>query len=285
MRAVWKTARNAVQAAPATRREEVPETTAIPAPADDSAVFLAAVAGVAPLPPDNRVQLAKAPARRIPPRPLRNTEQASATSQRRDESELPASWHSEGTVPRRQLPSDPDAAAFVQAMAGVAPLPEVNRVVLGKPPPPPRPQQFVADERAALHESLHGPIGLQDRLEGGDEPNYLRDGLANTVLRDLRRGRWVTQDEVDLHGLNRDEARHLLAGFLADCLLHGRRCVRVIHGKGHGSPQKLSILRQLVRGWLAQRQEVLAYCQAKPQDGGEGALLVLLRSAKKQGTA
>jgi len=257
----------------------------MPAPADDSAVFLAAVAGVAPLPPDNRVQLAKAPARRIPPRPLRNTEQASTTSQRRDESELPTSWHSEGTVPRRQLPSDPDAAAFVQAMAGVSPLPEVNRVVLGKLPPPPRPQQFVADERAALHESLHGPIGLQDRLEGGDEPNYLRDGLANTVLRDLRRGRWVTQDEVDLHGLNRDEARHLLASFLADCLLHGRRCVRVIHGKGHGSPQKLSILRQLVRGWLAQRQEVLAYCQAKPQDGGEGALLVLLRSAKKQGTA
>lgn len=149
------------------------------------------------------------------------------------------------------------------------------------PRPKPRPLQFLADEQAALQESLHGPIGLQDRLEGGDEAHYLRSGLANTVLRDLRRGRWVIQDEIDLHGLNRDEARHLLAGFLAHCLQQGKRCIRIVHGKGHGSPQKLSILRQLVRGWLAQRSEVLAYCQAKPQDGGEGALIALLRAPKR----
>ena len=81
--------------------------------------------------------------------------------------------------------------------------------------PAPRPLQHLADERAALHESLHGPITLQDRLEGGDEPSYLRSGLARSVLRDLRRGRWVIQEEIDLHGLNRDQARALLAGFLA----------------------------------------------------------------------
>jgi len=199
----------------------------------------------------------------------------------RHDNALPAHWHSEGNIPRAALPDDPEAAAFVMAMSGVQPLPAANRVVLGKPLPAPRPQQFAADERAALHESLHGPIGLQDRLEGGDEPHYLRPGLASGVLRDLRRGRWVIQDEVDLHGLNRDQARQLLAAFLADCLHHGRRCVRVIHGKGHGSPQKLSVLRQLVRGWLAQRDEVLAYCQAQPADGGEGALIALLRAPKK----
>lgn len=193
---------------------------------------------------------------------------------------LPAHWrtHSEGQLPPR--PTDPDQLAFLQAIAGVEPLPERNRVVHGNRPPPPKPLQHIADERAALHESLHGHIGLQDRLEGGDEPHYLRHGLANTVLRDLRRGRWVIQGELDLHGLNREEARHQLASFLAACLHAGKRCVRVIHGKGHGSPQKLSILRQLVRGWLAQRIEVLAYCQAKPADGGEGALIVLLRNQK-----
>ncbi|AXS81435.1 DNA mismatch repair protein MutS [Dechloromonas sp. HYN0024] len=165
-------------------------------------------------------------------------------------------------------------------MTGVQPLPPPNLVMHGTRPPPPRPLQHLADEQAALHESLHGPIGLQDRLEGGDEPHYLRHGLAQMVLRDLRRGRWVTQDETDLHGLNRDEARQQLATFLATCLHQGKRCVRVVHGKGLGSPQKTSILRQLVRGWLAQRQEVLAYCQAKPPDGGEGALIVLLRNQK-----
>nr|MBL8410406.1 Smr/MutS family protein [Dechloromonas sp.] len=177
---------------------------------------------------------------------------------------------------------DPDdLAAFRAAVADARPLPESGRVQLGSKPPPPRPLQHIADERAALHESLHGCIGLQDRLEGGDEPSYLRHGLAQTVLRDLRRGRWVVQDEIDLHGLNRDEARQMLAEFLARSLHHGRRCIRVVHGKGLRSPQKTSILRQLVRGWLAQREEVLAYCQAKPQDGGEGALIVLLRTQRR----
>lgn len=181
---------------------------------------------------------------------------------------------------------DPDdLAAFRAAVADAKPLPESGRVHHRIKPPAPRPLQHLADERAALHESLYGPITLQDRLEGGDEASYLRTGLAQNVLRDLRRGRWVIQDEVDLHGLNRDEARHLLASFLAASLHHGKRCVRVIHGKGLSSPQKISILRQLVRGWLMQRIEVLAYCQALPPDGGEGALILLLRSPKKQRAA
>ena len=170
-------------------------------------------------------------------------------------------------------------------MADAKPLPPTGRVHIDGPLPPPRPLQHLADEGAALNESLHASISLQDRLEGGDEPSYLRIGLAIGVLRDLRRGRWVVQDEIDLHGLNRDEARHLLATCMAESLHQGKRCIRVVHGKGLGSPQRISILRQLVRGWLMQRNEVLAYCQAKPQDGGEGALLVLLRSPKKQKAA
>lgn len=291
LRAAWKAARaqaaSQPPAAPAggSSPSGSRKTAEPPPPADDSAVFRAAVAGAVPLPPDNRVELVKARLRRLPPRRKSEVDEPIGTSRQASDDDLPAHWRAASPPLRTPQPSDPEAAALHIAMAGVQPLPAPNRAQLGAPLPPPRPKQFVADERAALRESLHGPIGLQDRLEGGDEPNYLRAGLPNTVLRDLRRNRWVIQDEIDLHGLNRDEARHLLAGFLADCLQHGRRCVRVIHGKGHGSPQKLSILRQLVRGWLAQRQEVLAYCQAKPQDGGEGALLVLLRSAKKQGTA
>ena len=147
--------------------------------------------------------------------------------------------------------------------------------------PPPRPLQRLADEQAALRESLHGPISLQDRLEGGDEPSYLRSGVANSVLRDLRRGRWAIQDEIDLHGLNREEARDHLAAFLTQSLKYGRRCVRIVHGKGHGSPGREAVLRRLVRGWLVQKNEILAYCQAKPQDGGEGAVIVLLRTQRK----
>lgn len=244
---------------------------------EDLAAFRAAVADTEPLPPDNRVQLPPAKPRRLV-RPTAEKEPAPPAAGKRRDQPWPAHWQLGEN--QRPAPADPEQAAFRAAMAGVQPLPSLNRAHLAAKAPPPTPRQFLADEQAALHESLHGRIALQDRLEGGDEPNYLREGLAVTVLRDLRRGRWVIQGEIDLHGLNRDEARHQLAGFLAHCIDHGQRCVRVIHGKGLGSPQKQSILRQLVRGWLAQRIEVLAYCQAKPHDGGEGALIVLLKAKK-----
>lgn len=280
LRAAWKgrpeSARTVSHAPAATRPPAAP-----PVKQDDAATFQAAIAGTQPLAADNRVQLGQPPSRRLPPRPSpKSSADSSISPLPTPDDGLPAHWHREGTLPPR-LPRDPDAAALAIAMHGVAPLPDCNRVALGTPPPAPRPRQFLEDERAALHESLHGQIGLQDRLEGGDEPQYLRQGLSANVLRDLRRGRWVIQAELDLHGLNRDDARQQLADFLVECLHDGRRCIRVIHGKGHGSPQKLSVLRQLVRGWLAQRQEILAYCQARPHDGGEGALIVLLRAAKK----
>ena len=261
-----------VAASPTPPRDTAPD----PGKADEGALFRQAVVGVQPLPDANRVILEKPPSRRVAAaRPL--AESLPGRPAPRDDA-LPARWQDDTRL--RRLPDDPEQAAFVLAMSGVEPLPDRNLAALDSPRPQPAPQQSLADRQAVLHESLHAPIALQDRLEGGDEAAYLRPGLAQTVLRDLRRGRWVVQDEIDLHGLNREQARHLIAGFLHTCLHQGKRCLRIVHGKGHGSPHKLSVLRQLVRGWLAQRHEVLAYCQAKPQDGGEGALLVLLRAPR-----
>lgn len=274
LRAVWR--QRAAAPAAASPAAPAPETAPDTGKADEGALFRQAVAGVRPLPDANRVILDQPPSRRVAaPRP--QTASHPGRPVPRDDA-LPAAWQDD-TRPRR-LPDDPEQAAFVLAMSGVEPLPDRNLAALDPPRPQPAPQQSLADRQAVLHESLHAPIALQDRLEGGDEAAYLRPGLAQTVLRDLRRGRWVVQDEIDLHGLNREQARHLIAGFLHTCLHQGKRCLRIVHGKGHGSPHKLSVLRQLVRGWLAQRHEVLAYCQAKPQDGGEGALLVLLRAPK-----
>jgi DNA-nicking Smr family endonuclease len=108
------------------------------------------------------------------------------------------------------------------------------------------------------------PLSFEDRLDTGDEAAYLRTGLPRRVLTDLRRGRWVVQGELDLHGLTRDEARASLARFIAPSLQQGRRCLRVIHGKGHGSPGRMPVLKHLSRGWLAQREDILAFCQARP---------------------
>lgn len=180
------------------------------------------------------------------------------------------------------LPADADlrdpAALFRSVVGDALPVGDRNRVELERPLPLPAPIKREADERAALHESLAAPLTFEDRLDMGDEAAFLRPGLPRRVLTDLRRGRWVLQGQIDLHGLTRDEARAALAHFLHDALAQGKRCIRVIHGKGHGSPGKVSILKQLSRGWLAQREEILCFCQAGPNDGGGGALLVLLRA-------
>ena len=93
----------------------------------------------------------------------------------------------------------------------------------------------------------------------------------------------MTQGELDLHGLTRDEAREALGQFLAVSLQQGRRCLRLIHGRGLRSPGREPVLKHLSKNWLAQREEILAFCQARPHDGGEGALLVLLRAGKASG--
>lgn len=175
---------------------------------------------------------------------------------------------------------DDDTALFRQAVRDVRPLPPHGRAARTEPKPPPRPRQSEADEQAVLQEALHGPLSVDDRLEMGVEAAFLREGLPRRVLADLRRGRWVVQEELDLHGLTREAAREALGQFMADALHRGHRCLRLIHGKGLGSPGQEPVLKHLARAWLARRDEILAFCQARPQDGGDGALLILLRAPR-----
>ncbi len=175
-------------------------------------------------------------------------------------------------------PTKEERALFREAVAGAKPI--VPDKVHHEPPPPPAvPLQHWRDEAEALAESL-SPAPLDLSLEGGDEPAFARPGLARTVLRDLRRGRWVVQDHLDLHGATRDEARLLLLDFLGTASRRGLRCVRVVHGKGLGSPGREPVLKGLVRNWLMNRAEVLAYCQARAAEGGAGAVVVLLKPVK-----
>jgi DNA-nicking Smr family endonuclease len=107
-------------------------------------------------------------------------------------------------------------------------------------------------------------------------------GVAADVLRRLRTGQWAVQGQVDLHGHTRDQAREALTQFLHHAGKQGWRCVRVVHGKGHGSPGRQPVLKGKVRNWLVQRQEVLAFAHARGPDGGAGALIVLLDSGRSR---
>ena len=113
-------------------------------------------------------------------------------------------------------------------------------------------------------------------VESGDELGYRRDGISESVLRRLRRGEYAIRDEIDLHGMTQDEARAALGAFLAEAMLHDRRCVRVIHGKGRGSGHRGPVLKSAVNRWLRRHAAVAAFCSARRNDGGTGALYVLL---------
>lgn len=144
--------------------------------------------------------------------------------------------------------------------------------------PKPIPQQFLRDEKQALADSLSDDYIPAHELESGEELLYLREGHAPDILSKLRRGFWVIQASIDLHGMVVEEARAYVADFLAGCRKRSIRCVRIVHGKGIGSKNREPVLKAKLRSWLMQKDEVIAYAQARPADGGSGAVIVLLKA-------
>jgi DNA-nicking Smr family endonuclease len=174
-----------------------------------------------------------------------------------------------------------EAGDFLGAMdeLGVAPLAPTERVEHAPRRLPPHAHSRARDDAAVLVESVSDEIDVDRLLDTDDALSYRRAGIGPDVLRRLRRGEWVIQAEIDLHGLRVDEARTASGSFLREAVKRGLRCVRVVHGKGLGSKDRTPVLKNKVRGWLMQRDEVIAFCQARPAEGGAGALVVLLRPA------
>jgi DNA-nicking Smr family endonuclease len=173
---------------------------------------------------------------------------------------------------------DRERRAFEIAIGPVKALKAAPRADLDRPLPVPEPRQTVLDEQAALVEAMSDEVDVESLLLTDDGLGFRRPGVHHDVLTRLRKGQWAIQDELDLHGLRRDEARDSLAVFIRQAEGRGLRCLRVVHGKGHGSPGKEPVLKGKVQRWLAQRREVIAFAQAAGPQGGAGALIVLLGS-------
>jgi DNA-nicking Smr family endonuclease len=168
--------------------------------------------------------------------------------------------------------------AFSHAVGPVRPIRVAPKAPSSRPLPRPEPLQRMLDEQAALREALSDEVDVESLLLTDDGLSYRRPDISIDVVNRLRRGQWAIQGQLDLHGLRRDEAREALGGFIRQAHQQGRRCVRVVHGKGHGSPGKMPVLKAKVQRWLAQRREVIAFAQAPGPQGGAGALVVLLGS-------
>jgi len=199
-----------------------------------------------------------------------------AQSQQKRERELEAQRREQAEQARREQ------ALFRHHVGAVQPIkdsgavdPSTLRPAALRPTPLPRSRW--QDEVEVLREALSDEFDVESLLDTDADLAYARPGVGPDVLRRLRRGEWTLQAEVDLHGLRRDAARERLGSFIREAARAGLRCVRVVHGKGLRSPGREPVLKHKVRSWLVQKNEVMAFVQARGPDGGAGALIVLLR--------
>ncbi len=145
-----------------------------------------------------------------------------------------------------------------------------------KPKPYPKLQAINIDEHLSNKQGLDvEQVGLEDSL------SFLAPGLQHNVLKKLRKGQFGLNAEIDLHGLNSNEAKKQLLNFLHDSAEDGNRCVHIVHGKGYRSADHHPVLKNDINLWLRQHKDVQAFCSAPPKHGGTGAVFVLLQLAKK----
>ncbi len=132
-----------------------------------------------------------------------------------------------------------------------------------------------ADQKQVLRESLL-PIADLGTLETGDELSFRRNGVPAHILRKLRSGGFMVSAEFDLHGMTAIEARAALREFIGMAVQRNYSCIRVIHGKGRRSGPRGPVLKNVVNLWLQQCDAVRAFGSARANDGGHGAVYVLL---------
>lgn len=169
---------------------------------------------------------------------------------------------------------------FSKCVGQVKPLVVAKKANLVLDLPPPIPAQKKRDEQAVLREALSDVWDTASLLDTDEALSFRRSGIGAEVVRKLRKGQWSVQKQLDLHNLRTEEARDALGQFIRESYKNGIRCVRVVHGKGLGSPGKVSVLKPKVQSWLIQKNQVLAFVQATPAQGGAGALVVLLQGGQ-----
>ncbi len=175
--------------------------------------------------------------------------------------------------------NEEDMALFRQAVGTVHPVRQ-DAVIARPEKPKPRPAQRIADERQVLRDMA---LGLSDPeiLETGDELYFKRGGVQDRLFLKLKRGQLKIEYELDLHGMTVATAKQALCHFFAKAKASNWRCIRIIHGKGRGSMHGIPVLKAKLNHWLRQRDEILAFCSARPIDGGTGAMYVLIKRNRR----
>lgn len=175
---------------------------------------------------------------------------------------------------------------IARTLGSVTPVRQPSTASHRLPRPAAVPLQTLRDRQNVLAESMgihaDDDDAISDEweaavlLSGDEQLRFAREHIPDDVLRKLHRGHWRVQAQLDLHNMQSDAAREAVSAFIRHSHRQGARCVRVIHGKGHGSEGGVPVLKQKVPRWLMQKKQVLAFVQAREADGGAGAVMVLL---------
>jgi DNA-nicking Smr family endonuclease len=179
-----------------------------------------------------------------------------------------------------RAPDDDEARLFQEEMADVAPSPRpaVDGRSATQPRSAPLPRMTEADEQRVPGEALSGLVPMYADVETGEELSYRRSGVAEKIVRKLKRGEFRIDASIDLHALTADGARAALEHFLAQAVHEGARVLHIVHGKGYRSKSGQGpVLKPLVGQWLRGYGKVLAFTSARPEQGGTGAVFVLLQ--------
>lgn len=170
-----------------------------------------------------------------------------------------------------------DRQLFRQAMRGVRRLhADAPRAGASRPRPRPLARFTRAERTAVLEESIGAMSPFDPVAETGDALLFRRAAISEAVFKQLRRGHYRVDAEIDLHGLTAAMVVPALRSFLADAMHHDARVVRVIHGKGLRSGNRGPVLKLVASDYLRRVGAVLAFASAREVDGGSGAILVLL---------
>lgn len=179
--------------------------------------------------------------------------------------------------------SEEERNSFLEEVADVRPLKSEKRIEKIKIKPSAKPKFSQSEHESEQTNSdtmLSDPVDLRDAIVD-DVLSFARAGIQQKVQKKLRRGELPIEEELDLHGYTVNEAKIAIQDFLYECKRQHIRYIRIIHGKGYRSDQKIPVLKTHVAYWLPQINDVLAYSSALPKDGGTGAIYVILKSPHK----
>jgi len=181
-------------------------------------------------------------------------------------------------VSKKNPLSDEDRALFRDAVGEVRGV-NNDKAQDTTSKPAPNVRSAKKDDRSVM-ESLLSELGENDLLETGEHLSFTAPGVQNSVLRKLKSGKYAIQAEIDLHGMRLNEAKQELGAFLKESQLRRLLCVRIIHGKGRKQADKAPRMKPAVNQWLQSNKSILAFCSARANDGGTGAVYALLKRPK-----